>query len=226
MSDDTECGKYTMIRVKFLPLILSVFLLANGAAHAGFRVAPIKVQMNPGERSSTLKITNLSPYKNSIQIQAKEWHQEGGQHLGLNDTKQVLIYPPITTLNPGEEQTVRVIVRGAKPGSYRIVMKEVRRPNVQGVQTLFNVMVPMFLEGRDWKPELSMTAELRDGSYVLRAENSGLAHARVSEVSGFSQNTYILPGYSQEIAVPARAIQGTVLTVVTDEGSHDVQIAH
>ena len=72
----------------------AVFALLPTAAAAGnFSVSPLRVEMKGSHRLEVLTITNSDDAPLSIQIELKNWSQQGGQEQ-LEDTHDLLVTPP------------------------------------------------------------------------------------------------------------------------------------
>jgi fimbrial chaperone protein len=99
-------------------------LLGIGPAMAtGFAVKPLRVHLYQGHMTESIVVSNDEAVALSMQIRAYAWSQdEEGQDI-YEATDELIFFPKLLVLNPGEKRMVRVGVRGAPPESekaYRI----------------------------------------------------------------------------------------------------------
>lgn len=224
----------------------AVFIgLATSQAMAGsFSVTPVRIELTGTDRVGTLTIKNTDAHPLTVQSEVVKWTQEGGFD-SYEPTRQVLVFPPIFTLQPGEEQIVRVALRAPETGTaeipYRVFFQEVPG-NAGGVNTLnlaLRVGLPLFVSpGNDARADLHWgVTDLGDGRVRVAAENRGTRHL---QVTGFEiplagaplQMTqaprYVLPGYRIEWTLPmATALPASGLRIrgTSDQGPFEATLA-
>jgi len=171
-------------------LIMLMLALSPGWAAAGsFRVSPIKVYFEPGITSTTVKVTNDDKENLKLELDIKQWRQDGatGKDL-LTDTKDMIFFPRMLEIEPGKEKIIRVGFRGKpSPGeqTYRLFVKElpVIKPGETALKFALRVGVPVFVKPLQAKSELSVEhAEVSGGALHVRVKNSGNSHAVVKKV--------------------------------------------
>jgi fimbrial chaperone protein len=183
-------------------------------ASAGtFTISPLRVELSAENGTAALTVRNEEDVPALIQAESLLWTQPDGQEK-LEPTRDVLVSPSVFTLPPRGSQLVRVALRrepeSARELSYRLTLQEVppeASPDFTGLRVALRLSVPVFVDPTTAaKPDLAFSAT-RDhqGAIVLRADNTGAAHARVlsftlTPASGKgpilqdSVATYVLPG--------------------------------
>ena len=165
--------------------ILSALALAPAAlaGAATFQVDPINVVLGADQRATAVTIRNKGGQPAAIRIVAVAWRQEGGRDV-LTPTDNVIISPPIFTVQPGGSQLARVALRarGGAP-AYRLVFEEIPgapAPN-QAVQVLLRLDLPLYLVPRGGgAPQLAWSAwRAADGELVVEGANGGTRHAQI-----------------------------------------------
>ena len=214
---------------RFTCALLAMILFLPWVSHAGIRISPINITMEPGERSATVRVTNEDKAREKkVQISAYKWSQTLNEHMLLGDTRNIAIFPPITTLAPGETQIVRVMLRKPTPGSYRLRFAELPDKNAQKVQTLLSITMPLFVESKSWQPVMSYVATRTGRGISLRATNTGKAYDRIQAVvigdKRRGMNSYILSESVQNIFIPDNSSYNRSMLIVTDHGEQRVQI--
>ena len=230
-------------------LLASVgWLLAVGSAFAGsFEVTPIRVELAPGQTSTTITLRNLANEPSSVQARAFGWTQAGDDDK-LEPTQDIVLSPPILTIAAGQVQTVRLLLRnaGASPDRpWRLLFDEVPGPGKPGqIVMAMRLSVPVMIKvpGAP-KPTLTWRAEREAGGQIaLVATNSGRRAARLTEAAlhlpdgstvalkPVAQNAYVLPGAERRWRpekAPARIAAGGAvrLTATTQAGPLEQTIA-
>jgi fimbrial chaperone protein len=110
----------------------SAALLAAAApvalAGGNLQVGSTRVELSAGARASRLVLRNSGDAPVGAQVRVYAWSQPEGDDR-LDETKAIVLSPPISRIAPGGEQIVRVVRQGAVPAgrdmTYRIVAEEV-----------------------------------------------------------------------------------------------------
>ena len=95
------------------------------------RVAPVTIKLAHGKSMSTVHIWNDG--RKPMQVQARIFREEkqGGQKR-LVATRDVVVSPPMASLAPGTENTIRIVRVNKSPVTssehYRLVVDEVPNP--------------------------------------------------------------------------------------------------
>jgi fimbrial chaperone protein len=197
----------------FLSAALVLGSLAGQSAQAASKleISPVRISLPHQRPLVTLHLHNQGDEPTTVQLEGFRWTQVDGADRYERDYN-LIVTPPIATLPPGAEQTVRVGL--AEPhGSpqeiaYRLNLREVpqaNQPDSQTVRVLLQVSLPVFAP-----PAKVDTAKVEwtlhkqaDGFYYLHANNTGALHVQVSRVqlsaadaaiSNSRTMRYLLPG--------------------------------
>ena len=194
-----------------------------GYAHASaFSVSPTRVMLAPGSTSAVLTLTNGSANPIRFELSAFAWDQTEDGHMELAETRDIVFYPPLLTIEPGESRRIRVSAVTA-PGSvektYRLFVEEL--PNREsdtadaGIHVRTKMGVPVFLRGPRPTTETSVNDLAVHGRTMSFAvNNSGTSHVVLQrvQVRGLSQTGeevfvrsvdgwYLLAGHRQQFHV-------------------------
>lgn len=188
-----------------------------------FTISPLRVELSQRAATAALTVRNEGPEPVVVQAESVLWSQASGED-SLVPTRDVLVSPAVFTLQPRGAQLVRVALRRpADPQtelSYRLLLQEVPQqagPESTGLQVALRLSVPVFVAPLEpAEPKLAWTSHrAEDGRFVVRADNTGSAHARVlsftltpvgnaETVLRQSVPTYVLPGQSRTWALDDR----------------------
>ena len=169
-----------------LAAVLVVFLTGPAVQAQSLTVLPVNIWLPPGQRATTLTVTNGGTSETSIQIRAYGWNQQAGDdQLAISDA--VVVSPPIATIAPGATQVVRLILRQPQQGreaTYRILVDQIPPPAETGVvHIVLRLSIPIFaLPITRVAPHLQFHIE-RDGELTyLVAANDGGRHETIRNV--------------------------------------------
>lgn len=164
-----------------------LFLVCTPALAAEFSVSPIRLELGPAARSGALTVRNDSKEKISFQLEAMEWTQDANGADRYTATPDLIFFPKILGVEPGEEAIVRV---GAKKPvvpvekTYRIFIQELPNPNRAGtdvagphVNVLLRFGAPIFVTPLQASDDADLTAvSLDKGALKLSVKNTGNRH--------------------------------------------------
>jgi fimbrial chaperone protein len=175
----------------FRTVILCVLLLgvARPAAAEGIRVEPVTLELPPAASAGVLTLRNDASVDIAVQTRVFHWvQQDGAERLDPDET--VVASPPIVTLAPGADYTVRIVRTSATPvmreASYRVWVDELPDPPDQtssGITVLVRQSIPVFFRARRATPARVSWSLRRDGSELLvDAHNQGDQHLRIASL--------------------------------------------
>lgn len=114
----------SLVRAAVAALALSIALPAQAGS---IRVSPTRVEM-AGNSASMLRVRNEETTPVTVQVRVFR-SIPAGDGFRLEETREVVASPPMTTLRPGAENIVRIVhVGGPVAGgsrSYRLLVDEV-----------------------------------------------------------------------------------------------------
>lgn len=184
------------------------------AAHAGFQITPMLIEVPPGSSIATYTLRNTSDRPLNVQISAVLWTQTGDQDHYL-PAEHLLVVPQILSVPPGREQLVRVALRGPRPAgelAYRLHFNEIPpapKKGFIGVQTVLNMDLPLFFLPPNVTNRYSVTLSHgpRRATAVLTVHNSGTRFLRISHMTLLGTGgdelgeqggpLYVLPGVTR-----------------------------
>lgn len=225
---------------------LCVLAVAMTATAGSFSISPIRVEFSGRDRVQVLTVRNEEPHSVVVQVRAVAWSQAAGDDV-LEDTRDLLVTPPVFTLPANGQQIVRVALRRAvdpeRELNYRLLLDEVPQPpsaEFTGLQVALRLSLPVFVQpARRAGPALVWQAVWQsDGHLRLKARNEGGAHAQVldfvveaADSASLSLHNavarYLLPGSEAEwlLDVPENAIRSALLRIhgASDQGDFSAE---
>jgi len=182
----------------FIPgaIILSI-LYCIPVYGASFDIKPVRLEFSSNNQLEKLTVKNLSDSDFSIQIRAYEWSQnEEGEDV-YSETRDIIIFPKITTIESGKEGYIRLgtkVSAGMTEKTYRVYIEEMPSGSSgnQGanIRLYTRVGIPIFIQ--PFEPE--NLAEIKDismesGNVDVRVRNAGNRHFIVTgvHVLGFDE---------------------------------------
>jgi fimbrial chaperone protein len=202
-----------------------VLSFVSPARAATFSVDPIVVSLPRGDASASVAVTNQSQQKLRLQVSGFAWQQKPSGEIALSPTDDLVFFPPLLTLEPGETKRIRIGVSTASSAvekSYRVFMEElpslesVTQPKAAAVVIRMKVGIPVFVSPN---VAATKTGEVRDvaiagNTLSFDVANTGNSHFSIQEVvlngtstSGASVYTqavsgwYVLPGGTRHYSV-------------------------
>ena len=219
-------------------VFLFIFSVADSIAVASISVSPVRIDLGEAHTKDVIRVSNQEQRQKSYQVEVVAWSQEDGQPEVYAPTDAILAVPPLFTLEPGEEQLVRIgmmeAANAAKEQTYRVFITEIASPQSaetpsSGVAMRLQIGVPVFVapQALPFSTFDLIESNNVDGKLFLKFRNGGNTHVKVSEVQyqppGIGDAvvsptaTYVLAGQTGYLPVPSpdgRAV-GKV-TLVTD----------
>jgi fimbrial chaperone protein len=211
--------------------IVLLLCLAFGQAETGwaatFTVNPVQVFLSARTRSMILTLRNVSGETLRFQLDAFAWDQDRHGEMSLQPTRDIVFFPALLTLAPGEERNIRVGAAtppGLTEKTYRIFVEEMPPPAgtvlpAGQVRVLTKVGIPIFIE--PLKPAAAAQvddARVRGGQLSFEVRNTGTVHFVVQSVKltgygaagervleGAIDGWYVLPGGTRRYEVPLPA---------------------
>lgn len=178
----------TILRASIVSVAL--FALSNAASAASMQVAPTTVEILAGGSAATLNVKNggVDPLK--VQMRIYRWTLENGVDK-LVPATDVVASPPIATIKPKSDYTVRVVRLSKRPvaseETYRIFVDEIPDPSKRragAITITARYSIPIFfLPKAAPKSELVWSQEVRNGKLYVSATNTGGRRVRVADLT-------------------------------------------
>ena len=239
----------TSMPTKRVPVVLAGLLAlftSTCVQASSFTVSPTRIPLSAKHRAVTVRLLNLGDEPLTLQAHVVAWTTNENRDL-YQDNDDVVLNPPIVTLEPQKPQLMRLglrrpYVEGAE-FAYRLIVEEVPpapKPGVVGLRTILRITVPIFVEPPggarkqlDWKAELVPGVGMK-----ITATNNGNVHVQIRHLDLFPETSlaapsrltvldYLLPGQTHAWIfedAKFRAVQNLALTVVTDAESFRVSL--
>lgn len=168
-----------------LTAILFVLLKGMAGEAQSLSVLPVNIHLAPGEKATSLTVTNQGTAKTSIQIRAYAWSQENGEDK-LTNTEDVVASPPIVSIAPNTSQVIRLVLRQSPQGreaTYRILLDQIPPPAEPGVvHVVLRLSIPIFAQPAiATAPKVQFHLETEAGQIYLVGTNNGLGHEAIRE---------------------------------------------
>jgi fimbrial chaperone protein len=236
-------SRHTAI-AKALAAILVIPLTSLAAGAQALAVLPVNIFVQPGQKASTLTVTNQGTTETSIQIRAFAWNQPDGEDQ-LTTSDVVVVSPPLATIAAGATQVIRLILRQPPQGAeatYRILVDQIPPPAEPGtVHIVLRLSIPIFVQPTTRAvPHLQFHVESDGGQVYLVGTNDGLRHEVIRNIelstsdgrtlkADSSSTPYILAGVTRrwhivlQGAMP-RPSESLRLTAHSDAGAIEQQV--
>ncbi|HEY1978208.1 MAG TPA: fimbria/pilus periplasmic chaperone [Candidatus Baltobacteraceae bacterium] len=169
------------------------------ARSATFSVDPIIVTLEKGNTSATVAIKNQSPDLLRLQVTGFAWQQSPSGEMQLTPTDDLVFFPQLLTLGPGETHRVRIgttAEQGPVEKTFRMFVEElpslqsVITPKAAGITLRLKIGIPVFVSPN---VRASVSGAIRDASIrnnVLAFDvvNTGNTHFSIQQVHVVGKN--------------------------------------
>jgi fimbrial chaperone protein len=169
-------------------------MLTGTALASSFKVTPIQVYLSGKTSSAILTLSNESTETLRFQLSSFGWTQSASGEVELHPTDEIVVFPTILSLKPGEERKVRIgttAAVGATEKTYRVFFEELpplekpqQTPGASEVRLLTKMGIPVFLEPPKPapRPRLANVA-IASGRIRFTVENSGNSHFSAQKIT-------------------------------------------
>lgn len=172
-----------------LPLLLMALYESALCWAGGFQVYPIRVFLNASDSSTLMTVKNDSSERLRLQVGVMAWDQNKQGEMVLNPTDDIIFYPTLLAINPGDQRNLRVGTHTkdvAKEKSYRIIVEELpptEKLQSSGVRFLTKVSIPIFIQPRKLEAKgVIDQLTLRKGELSFDIKNAGNVHIQPREI--------------------------------------------
>jgi P pilus assembly protein, chaperone PapD len=181
--------------IRMLQIVACWGLLAPVIA-GEFVVSPIRLDLGPGSRSGAITVRNEGTEKIGFQLEAMEWQQDASGQDQYLETRELVFFPKIMTVEGGQEGLIRIgtkmpVVQTEK--TYRLFIQEMPGPTKEPEQAkagkaqvnfLIRFGAPIFVA--PVQPQDGLTVDslsVVNSAISLSARNSGNRHQVIQGVS-------------------------------------------
>jgi P pilus assembly chaperone PapD len=213
----------------------------EGARASGFHSSPSIVQLTARAHSGSVTVTNTNDAPLRVEIEAFHWDQGAGGQTVLDPTDQLLVFPQLIVIPPGESRQVRLAALAAptdREQTYQVSITEIPAFSSPATRTAavtvrMRADIPVFFRPptERWAGAIA-AAKVKNGALAFSVANLGTVHfeAKNLQVAGlgpdmrevFSQNVgteFVLAGSQRDyrVALPHKACSTLrVLTISLD----------
>ncbi|MES2831321.1 MAG: fimbria/pilus periplasmic chaperone [Pseudomonadota bacterium] len=217
-------------------------LCATSAWGATFSINPMSFRLTPERSSAVMQVTNNGIEPVRLQVQVMAWGTDGKNEI-LTETDQIMINPPLFTLETKQTQYIRFGAREVGletvERSYRILLDEVPETGSQrgGIHTLLRISSPIFIPPAVSEEKIEWSLRRSAAGPVLVAANRGNCHLKITALKLLPKNTstvlfntgltYVLPGQIREwsLAKDIPLLPELQLQLQTPAGNHEQTLA-
>ena len=161
--------------------------------YAAIDISPVLVEMSEQQNKQVVRISNSGETTKSFQVDVVAWSQSDEEREIYTPTEELLVVPPLFTLQPGAQQVVRIgLMRAAdtdKELSYRIFFTELEPPQmkeqtVSGLNVRLRFGVPVFVAPlAPAAPNVQLVNfKTVDTHTFMKLKNTGNVRVKVNEV--------------------------------------------
>lgn len=199
---------------------LAFWLCCEAALPGSFGVSPIRLTLTSEQPSGMLTVSNQSDEETVVQLDARAWSQQDGTDV-LEAMEDLIVVPPLFTLQPGGTQVVRIGLRrpplAGGEQTYRLLLREVPPPppdGFNGLQVALNLSLPIFAQPANVSgPELNWDLEVSGpGAVELSLRNDGDAHAQLRSLRLTGVDGEVIEGKD----LPAYLLRGQAIRWALD----------
>lgn len=171
-------------------LVLPLFTPEEGRT-SSFNVSPLRIVLSGKTSSALLEVTNESPEPVRLQLSVSAWDQKPTGEIVLEATDDIILFPPLLTIEPGEKRKIRlgaVTPRGLAEKTYRVILEELPPARSDGadagvIRVLTRMTIPVFLEPSRKEVSGDIAAlTMRNGTASFELRNTGNTHFSVHHI--------------------------------------------
>lgn len=178
--DKISKGKFIQ---KFIVFLLLIILFPSEGFTVNFSINPIRIFFEGGKKTDILTIKNESEKIVALQNNAVAWTQdEKGDNI-YSPTEDILFFPKLLEINPGEKKIIRIgkkVARSDTEKTYRLFIEEIpdnSKLETTAVRILMKVGIPIFIAPvKAAASGVIENIELSKGSLRLGVKNEGNTH--------------------------------------------------
>lgn len=181
--------------LRLASVALSTLSAAPPVIAGTLQVAPIGLELLAPTSAGTLKLENKGTKAIEVQLRVFRWSQVDGQER-LEPTTDVVVSPPILSVAPQSDVTVRV-VRPSKQEivgeeGYRVLVDELPDPTTRKngiISIVLRQSLPIFFRSQAANsPDVKWSIVKSGGRTFIAAQNAGQRKLRISQMKLTDKN--------------------------------------
>lgn len=185
---------------------MAVILIPSHAFGGAFRAMPLKLHIDSKSKTEVLRVVNEGAETVTVQIDAKHWSLDGAGQDIYGDAPDIVVFPKMATIQPGETQVIRIGYTGGpatREKTYRLFVQElpVSKPGETALKFAITLSLPVFVAPEQeiikWSAEVEGLAQ---ESLRVKVNNGGNRHVMIKKLiaTGFDASGTIV--FTQEAA--------------------------
>jgi len=188
-----------MARSTFVMAFLVTLGVVAVARATTIAIEPTRLHFSSKTHSQSLSLRNSGREKSRFQVSAFTWQQSPTGEMQLTPTEDILFFPSLLEIAPGETRRVRVatdLPAATIEKSYRLFVDELPPSNANttgAIRVLTRFGIPVFLQPDAPKAAPALSVDLKGGHLLVSLENRG--------------NSYM---FAQSVRVVGRDASGVV----------------
>lgn len=178
-------------------LLLSAVFLSRALA-ADFQIQPTTLDLGGSVKSGAFSVINNGNEKIDLQISVKEWSQDAEGKDVYEDTKDIVFFPKIMSVEPIGQRAIRLGVKtppSQMEKTYRLFVEEIPSPkntpdvklegNIRaGLTIAFRFSTPIFVKPvRSQENYVIEGVEMSKGTVRAIVKNTGNVHIKLRSVT-------------------------------------------
>lgn len=178
----------------FLNTVPAILQAQAAPGSGGVTVTPTRVVLRAKAPTALLSLRNGKSEPVRLQLSVFAWAQSPKGEIAVAPTDDIVFFPPLLTVNPGEERKIRIgspLPFGAMEKSYRLIVEELpslERPSADGdspgVRMLMKFSLPVFMQpGRAVSQARIEGFAMTNRRLSFRVKNEGNTHLLLQKVS-------------------------------------------
>lgn len=186
-----------MTKLGIATLALGLFIGAGRARASGLNISPVQLWLSPDVSKSLITLRNEGSEEGRYQITAMLWDEDAKAGMKLSPTEDIVVFPTILQLKPGETKGLRVgpvVPFGPIEKTYRVFIEEMPAPQKAEtratVRVLTRIGIPVFLAPVKAFEDRRLSAiQVGKSGASVDVENTGNVHFRIDTVrlEGFGE---------------------------------------
>jgi fimbrial chaperone protein len=211
----TEIAPLIRKGVRLLMGLLLIALSVPQAFAADFQVQPTTLDLSGSVKSGVFSVINNGNEKIDFQVSVQEWNQDEKGKDVLADTKDIVFFPKVMTVEPNAQRAVRIGFKAplsTKEKTYRLFVTEIPTPKKTqdvkvdgkikaGLTIAFRFSMPIFVKPA--KPQeiyVIDKIEMSKGAVKAIVKNTGNVHAKLRAIKFIGKAADGKELYSKEVA--------------------------
>lgn len=185
-----------------LRFFFALFLVtrALSVCAEGIKVSPIRIEVNSRQAIAVLKVSNPGETPLLIQSELFKWTQIDGEDV-YEPSQDILVIPPLFTLEPHQEQTMRVALlrpADAKELAYRLYLQEIKQKVKISESSSLNIAlrigIPIFVAPQiESREEFAWEISHIEGTgLVVKLQNNGNLNLFINALEVLKSNNQVI----------------------------------